>query len=427
MKSRIVPTPTPTPVQEAIAQSRQAGLTVTEGAFAALILAMAAGAIAKLVYRNENDMRLAVVADELKTLRNATDHYVKANFAAVESAAAAGPVNIPLSTLKSAGMLTSSFPAKDNYGQSFVIYAHDASSTVVDTLITTTGGTPLNAVDGGSVALQIGWSGGYVPVGSATANGTHGTWKAQLTDYIPGGNALPSGSPVDYSIYYTQTPAPTPPPAPAPVPAPAPAPAPAAVPTPTPVPAPAPAPAPVPVPAPAPVPAPPPAPTPAPAPAPAPSPAPPPGGGSYYNSPIFSANLTIGQSSLCIACGVFGGGGGFNQYSYGYWAPTYATYGGSTFLVSAGVGSLSTTTFNGYTITGINSSSVGADVYLTMTGSSGPPPNSGWTSITIPGSGTLQRASACYSTSGNTATWDWGLTCSWSSVSHPQSGSVTIQ
>jgi hypothetical protein len=57
---------------------------------------------------------------------------------------------------------------------------------------------------------------------------------------------------------------------------------------------------------------------------------------------------------------------------------------------------------------------------LSMNGPS-TPPNSGWTSITIPGGGTLQRTAGSYSTSGTSATW------SWSQSGTVTSGTVTIQ
>lgn len=82
------------------------------------------------------------------------------------------------------------------------------------------------------------------------------------------------------------------------------------------------------------------------------------------------------------------------------------------------VGSLSNTVFNGYTISAIDSAS--GSVMFTESGAT-TPPNSGWTSIFIPGVGTLQRSSATYSTNGTGATWTWA------SSSTVANGTVTIQ
>lgn len=81
-------------------------------------------------------------------------------------------------------------------------------------------------------------------------------------------------------------------------------------------------------------------------------------------------------------------------------------------------GSMSNTTFGSYTIGGLYDS--GGQIYLTMSGST-LPLNSGWTSITIPGVGTLTRASATYSGSGTSASWYWN------NSSIVASGTVTIQ
>lgn len=68
-------------------------------------------------------------------------------------------------------------------------------------------------------------------------------------------------------------------------------------------------------------------------------------------------------------------------------------------------GSLSPNTFNGYTIDRVYS--ISSAVMFGMKGTTTPPPNSGWTQITIPNVGTFTRASATYSTNGAYAVWQW--------------------
>lgn len=110
----------------------------------------------------------------------------------------------------------------------------------------------------------------------------------------------------------------------------------------------------------------------------------------------WSAALTSGTYTVCVM--------GSCIYYYGYTTTT---------------GSLTPSTFNGYTITSIYNVSSAAE-YVTMTGATAPP-NSGWTSITIPGVGTLPRSAATYSASGTGASW------SWAGAAHVTSGTVTIQ
>jgi Calx-beta domain len=82
------------------------------------------------------------------------------------------------------------------------------------------------------------------------------------------------------------------------------------------------------------------------------------------------------------------------------------------------MGSMSNTAYNGLTVSGVFSS--GAAVSFYLTGATAPP-NSGWTSITVPGVGTLQRTAATYAVSGTQSYWTW------TSSATVTSGTVTIQ
>lgn len=87
-------------------------------------------------------------------------------------------------------------------------------------------------------------------------------------------------------------------------------------------------------------------------------------------------------------------------------------------------GSMSNTNFNGNIITGLFSySGTPYSVILYMSGPGGATPaNSGWTTITIPGVGTLNRASAIYTPVSGSATWQWV-----NIGNNVSSGAVTIQ
>lgn len=113
----------------------------------------------------------------------------------------------------------------------------------------------------------------------------------------------------------------------------------------------------------------------------------------------WASTLTAGSYQICSR------GECYTEYGYGL-----------------GFGSMSNTSFGSYTIYDLYSKSFPSPVVVfTMAGSSTAPSNSGWTSITVPGVGTLTRSSASYSTSSNTATWQW------SNSSTVTSGTVTIQ
>lgn len=123
------------------------------------------------------------------------------------------------------------------------------------------------------------------------------------------------------------------------------------------------------------------------------------GTGTINDNDGWSSSLTAGSTSCGWTC-----------TEYGY------EHAGST------LGAMSNTAYNGYTITQVASES--GSVFLKMEGSSAAP-NSGWTSITIPGVGTLNRASATYST--NHVAGKWIALWTWSSTSTVTSGTVMIQ
>ena len=102
----------------------------------------------------------------------------------------------------------------------------------------------------------------------------------------------------------------------------------------------------------------------------------------------------------------------------GNWGFCYYTCSSFDGYIPSLMGAMSNTTYNGNTITGVYDAY--GQIFFTMSGSA-TPPNSGWTSITVPGVGTFTRASGTYTASGTYSYW------SWPSASTVTSGVVTIQ
>ncbi|WP_028641874.1 shufflon system plasmid conjugative transfer pilus tip adhesin PilV [Novosphingobium acidiphilum] len=190
------------PLPPSIEQSRQAGFTVIEAMLSLVLLVIATIGIVYMLNTTAASQKLSGVANQIQQLRAATDQYVAKNFTTLQTSAASGPISIPVSTLISAGYLQNSFPATNAYGQTFRIYLDAPSANGLETLVTTTGGTPLSATQGGSVAIMLKSQGGYVPVGSNTANGTHGAWQVNLSAIVPASSPNPSGDPADYEFHY---------------------------------------------------------------------------------------------------------------------------------------------------------------------------------------------------------------------------------
>ncbi|MBO9602852.1 MAG: hypothetical protein J7496_10140, partial [Novosphingobium sp.] len=107
------------------------------------------------------------------------------------------------------------------------------------------------------------------------------------------------------------------------------------------------------------------------------------GVGTIVDDDGWSATLTAGEYECALRC-----------TDDGYIAGT--------------TGSMTNTSYGSYQITGVYVETVShsVEIILSMSGSA-VPPNSGWTSIIIPGVGTFTRTSANYSSVGTTARWDW--------------------
>lgn len=114
------------------------------------------------------------------------------------------------------------------------------------------------------------------------------------------------------------------------------------------------------------------------------------------NDGLWSSSLTAGVWNFCyLSC--------TNIYGY----------------LQGLAGSLSNSTFGAYQVTGVYSVN-NASIVVSFSGSA-IPPNSGWSSITVPGVGALSRTAATYSPGSNSASWTW------ISAANITSGNVSIQ
>lgn len=180
----------------------QAGATLPEAVLSLAIMAIMAAGFGQALSNSRGDLKLTGAASELATLRAAGDRYVQDNFQTLVASAAGGPVAVSVATLASLNYLPPSFPTSNAYGQTYQLYIRKRSPTVLESIALTTGGTQMNASDGGRIALLLKGAGGFAPIGSSTINGTNVSWSAPLSTYIPGGFPSPSGNPAAYSIQY---------------------------------------------------------------------------------------------------------------------------------------------------------------------------------------------------------------------------------
>jgi microcystin-dependent protein/type II secretory pathway pseudopilin PulG len=181
--------------------SRQAGLTAIEAVLSLAIMAILAIGFAQTLNDSKNDLMVGVVASRLLEVRGATDRYVKDNFSTLETSATAGPIEVALSSLISGDYLPAGYENGNPFGQLHRVYVRRRAAGVLETMVVTTGGRPMNIVDGGAAAMMLRANGGFVPIGSSDAVGAKGGWRTSIAPFVPGGAPTPSGNVVSYTLH----------------------------------------------------------------------------------------------------------------------------------------------------------------------------------------------------------------------------------
>lgn len=182
------------------ARSAQSGVSAFEAVLSLAVVAALVILFATLSNGQSKDLRLASVASRMTEVRSASDRYIRDNFSTLETNATAGPVVIPMPTLVAGNYLPGSYSNTNEFGASHQVYVRRRAAGVLESLVVTTGGQAMNQLEGGKVATLLKGPGGFVPVGSGAAQGTKGGWTATLASFVPGGQAIPSGSPAAFSL-----------------------------------------------------------------------------------------------------------------------------------------------------------------------------------------------------------------------------------
>lgn len=174
---------------------RQAGAALLEHLFAAVIIAGGLGMLSVLSFEQSSDTKDAVVAQQTRTVLDATKAYVEANFAAVETnaqAAANRIIEIPVSTIQAANYLAPTFQNTNAYGQSYTTFVRWLANNRLEVIVPSRNGVAIPEGRVPRIAALIGSNGGYV-ASSSLARGAQGAWQMNITPYQTAGAGLATG------------------------------------------------------------------------------------------------------------------------------------------------------------------------------------------------------------------------------------------
>ncbi len=171
-------------------RSRQRGITLLEILASMAIMSAVIAGVAKLADQYITDTKTALTAQQLVTVGNAAQAYIKDNYSTVlANATATTPALITVSMLTSAGYLQSGFSTKNNFGQDVCVLVLEPSANNLNALVVAEGGTAIDDLTLGSVALSIGAAGGGIYSSAPTfLQGAMGGWKVGIGNFANANN-----------------------------------------------------------------------------------------------------------------------------------------------------------------------------------------------------------------------------------------------
>lgn len=171
-------------------RSRQRGITLLEILASLGIMAAVIAGVAKLADQYVADTKTALTAQQMVTVGNAAQAYIKDNYTTVmANATATAPALITVPMLTGAGYLQSGFSTKNNFGQDVCVLVLEPTANNLNALVIAEGGTAIDDLSLGTVAVGIGAAGGGVYSSAATTlRGAMGGWSMAVGNYANANN-----------------------------------------------------------------------------------------------------------------------------------------------------------------------------------------------------------------------------------------------
>lgn len=165
--------------------TKQTGVTLIEVVIALGIMSIVVAGTAALIDRSSADTRAAVAAQQLRTVGDAANAYIKDNYTAVAAnATTTQPALIRVSDLVAGGYLTTGTTAANAYQQNQCVLVLEPTPNNFTALVVTEGGTAVDDITLGGLAGLIGAAGGAIySTDATTVRGAMGGWSIATGNY----------------------------------------------------------------------------------------------------------------------------------------------------------------------------------------------------------------------------------------------------
>jgi type II secretory pathway pseudopilin PulG len=169
---------------------KQVGITLLEVVIALGIMSIVVAGTAALIDRSSADTRAAVAAQQLRTIGDAANAYIKDNYTAVTAIATASqPALIRVSDLVAGGYLTAGTTTTNAYQQNQCVLVLQPTANNLTAIVVTEGGTVIDDLTLGGIAGLVGAAGaGIYSTAATTVRGAMGGWSIATGNYANANN-----------------------------------------------------------------------------------------------------------------------------------------------------------------------------------------------------------------------------------------------
>lgn len=163
----------------------QAGLTLLELIISISLMMLVSVGMVQLADRYSDDVKTAVIADQLKRTGDAARAYIKDNYATIAATATtSSPYQITAAMLTAGGYLPTSSVSRNGYGQDVCTLVLQPSANKLQAMVVTEGGTTVDDLTLGDIVKLTGSSSGAILSSAPTViSGAMGGWSIPVATW----------------------------------------------------------------------------------------------------------------------------------------------------------------------------------------------------------------------------------------------------